>query len=90
MRDLLAVNPGSAASATGITNVSQQISGAFGLAVLSTLADNHTKALLADNHGLTSSLLGGYHLAFVVGAAAIAVGILLAFVLLRPRRQDSA
>jgi EmrB/QacA subfamily drug resistance transporter len=71
---------------SGITNVSQQISGAFGLAVLSTLADNHTKALLADDHGLTSSLLGGYHLAFVVGAAVIAAGILVAFVLLRPRR----
>jgi MFS family permease len=71
---------------SGITNVSQQISGAFGLAVLSTLADNHTKALLADDHGVTASLIGGYRLAFVIGAATIAAGILLAFALLRPRR----
>jgi EmrB/QacA subfamily drug resistance transporter len=71
---------------SGITNVSQQISGAFGLAVLSTLADNHTKALLADDHGVTASLIGGYRLAFVIGAATIAAGTLLAFVLLRPRR----
>ncbi|HKN93787.1 MAG TPA: MFS transporter [Thermoleophilaceae bacterium] len=70
---------------SGITNVSQQISGALGLAVLSTIAGNHTKSLLADHHGLTSSLIGGYHLAFQVGAATIAVGIAVAFWLLRPR-----
>jgi EmrB/QacA subfamily drug resistance transporter len=73
---------------SGITNVSQQISGAFGLAVLSTLADNHTKGLLADHHGLTSSLIGGYHLAFLLGAVVIAAGIPLAFAILRsPRSQ---
>jgi len=70
---------------SGITNVSQQISGALGLAVLSTVAANHTKGLLADGQGVTSSLLGGYHVAFIAGAAAIATGILLAFALLRPR-----
>jgi EmrB/QacA subfamily drug resistance transporter len=71
--------------ASGITNVSQQISGAFGLAVLSTIATNHTKTLLADHHGVVSSLIGGYHLAFVAGAVAIAFGLALALVLLRPR-----
>ncbi len=69
---------------SGITNVSQQISGALGLAVLSTLAANHTKALLSDHHGVTDSLISGYHLAFVTGAGTIAAGIVLAFALLRP------
>jgi EmrB/QacA subfamily drug resistance transporter len=73
---------------SGITNVSQQISGALGLAVLSTIAANHTKALLAGQHGTTASLIGGYHVAFLFGAAAIATGIVLAFVLLRPRRRE--
>jgi EmrB/QacA subfamily drug resistance transporter len=70
---------------SGITNVSQQISGALGLAVLSTVAANHTKGLVADGQGLTSALLGGYHVAFIVGAAVIGTGIILAFLLLRPR-----
>ena len=73
---------------SGITNVSQQISGALGLAVLSTIAANRTKGLLSAHQGLTSSLIGGYHLAFLVGATTIIVGIGLAFALLRPRQAQ--
>jgi EmrB/QacA subfamily drug resistance transporter len=75
---------------SGITNVSQQLSGAFGLAVLSTIAANETKGLIATHHSVTGSLISGYHLAFLIGAAAISAGIALAFGLLRPRSQWSA
>ena len=59
---------------SGITNVAQQISGALGLAVLSTVAANHTEGLRSDGQGLTSSLIGGYQLAFLAGAATIGAG----------------
>src|SRR4051812_3662519 len=75
---------------SGITNVSQQISGALGLAVLSTVAADHTRALLSEHHGQTSSLIAGYQLAFLIGAGAIAVGMVLAFALLRPRTAARA
>src|SRR3954454_10528234 len=74
---------------SGITNVSQQIGGALGLAVLSTIAANHTKAL-ADTHGHVSALIGGYQVAFLAGALTIGVGIVLAFALLRPRAAEPA
>jgi EmrB/QacA subfamily drug resistance transporter len=75
---------------SGITNVSQQIGGALGLAVLSTVAANHTKTLIATHHGVIGSLIGGYHVAFIAGAAAIAAGIALAIVLLPRRRARPA
>jgi EmrB/QacA subfamily drug resistance transporter len=73
---------------SGITNVSQQLGGALGLAVLSTLATNHTKSLLSSHHGLTTSLISGYQLAFFVAAGATVAAILLAFALLTPRRAS--
>jgi EmrB/QacA subfamily drug resistance transporter len=79
------VPAGDAGLASGITNVTQQIAGAVGLAVLSTVAANRTKGLIAAHDGHISSLLGGYHVAFLVGAVAIATGLLLALALLRPR-----
>jgi EmrB/QacA subfamily drug resistance transporter len=79
------IPPADAGLGSGITNVAQQLSGALGLAVLSTVAANHTKGMLAD-HNLTSSLIGGYQVAFLAGAAAITFGAVLAFALLRPRR----
>ncbi len=70
---------------SGIVNVSQQVSGALGIAVLGTIATNHTKALEAHGQSLTSGLLGGYHLAFLIGAGSAVVGILVALVVLRAR-----
>ena len=71
---------------SGIINVSQQVSGALGLAVLGTLATNRTHSLEVAHHPLAGSLIGGYHLAFATGATSVAVGIVAALTLLRTRR----
>jgi MFS family permease len=73
---------------SGLTNVAQQISGALGVAVLGTVAANHTKALLAGHDGVVSSLLGGYHLAFALGGVSVALGIVVALVVLRTTRPQ--
>jgi EmrB/QacA subfamily drug resistance transporter len=70
---------------SGITNVSQQVAGALGLAVLGTVATNHTKTLVAAHHPLAPSLVSGYHFAFVIGAACVSAGILTALAVLRDR-----
>jgi MFS family permease len=75
---------------SGIINVSQQVAGALGLAVLGTIATNHSKTLEAGGHTVASSLIGGYHLAFAIGAASIAVGVLTARVVLRTAEVPAA
>ena len=77
---------------SGIVNVSQQVAGAFGLAVLGTIAANHSKGLEAHGHTLASSLIAGYHLAFTIGAGSIVVAIITTLAVLRPlgRRAPAA
>jgi MFS family permease len=75
---------------SGITNVSQQVAGALGLAVLGTIATNHSKTLEAHGQALASSLVSGYHLAFAIGAASVVVAIVTALVVLRPLGDRAA
>ncbi len=69
--------------ASGIVNVSLQMSGAIGLAVLGTISTDHARSLLADGHSLPSALTSGYQLAFLVGAGCVALGAAVALVTLR-------
>ncbi|HEX3977541.1 MAG TPA: MFS transporter [Solirubrobacteraceae bacterium] len=75
---------------SGITNVSQQVAGALGLAVLGTIATNHSKVLLAQHHTVADSLIGGYHLAFAIGSVAVVAAIATAVTLLRTPVSEEA
>ena len=70
--------------ASGIINVSVQLFGAIGLATLGTIATAHAKALSASGRPLSDALTGGYHLAYVVAAACVGLGIGAAVLVLRP------
>jgi EmrB/QacA subfamily drug resistance transporter len=76
--------PQDAGLASGIINVSVQLFGAIGLATLGTIATDHTKGLTEAGQPLVSALTGGYHLAYVVGAICVALGIVASLLVLRP------
>jgi EmrB/QacA subfamily drug resistance transporter len=71
--------------ASGLVNTSQQVGGALGLAILSTLAANHTTSLLSSGTARSAALLGGWHVAFTGGAVVLALAALSLVVLLRRR-----
>jgi EmrB/QacA subfamily drug resistance transporter len=75
---------------SGIVNVSQQVSGALGLAILSTFATNHTSSLVASHHAIVPSLLSGYRLAYAIGIGSVLTGVVVAVALLRSLKRPVA
>ena len=75
---------GDAGLASGIVNASLQISAAIGTAALSTVAAERTKVLTGLGQHPLQALTGGFHLAWAIGAGAVAVGALITLVWLRP------
>jgi hypothetical protein len=69
--------------ASGLVNTTTQVGGAIGLAVLATIATERTDALIADGESTAAALNSGYHLAYLIGAAAIAVAVVVALVVVR-------
>jgi EmrB/QacA subfamily drug resistance transporter len=76
--------------ASGLFNTSQQVGGALGLAILSTLAASKTSSVLNGLHGAAATAaqaaarVSGYHVAFITAAAMLGAGaVILALVLRR-------
>jgi EmrB/QacA subfamily drug resistance transporter len=85
---LTGVRERDAGLASGLLNTSQQLGGAIGVAVASTVAATHLKTLLADGTPAAVALTGGFHWALWV-CAAIGFLALPLLALLRRRRPVS-
>jgi len=69
--------------ASGLINTSQQIGGAIGVAVASTVFTSHFKTLSAEGKSLPVALTGGYSWAFWALAAFAAAAVFAALTLIR-------
>jgi EmrB/QacA subfamily drug resistance transporter len=63
------VEPSESGLASGVVNTAFMMGGALGLAILASLAASRTNSLRASGDSALAALNGGYHVAFLVGAA---------------------
>jgi MFS family permease len=82
---LAGTKPEESGLASGLINTSQQIGGAVGIAILSTVAVSRTDDALASGNALPHALTDGYTAAFWVGAAIAFAGVLVSIFLVRGR-----
>jgi EmrB/QacA subfamily drug resistance transporter len=76
--------------ASGLVNTTAQVGGAIGLAVLATLSTTRSDNLLADGESTASALTGGYHLAFLIGAALVVAAIVVAITVVQSEERAEA
>jgi EmrB/QacA subfamily drug resistance transporter len=86
---LAGVRHDQAGLASGLINTSQQIGGALGVAIASSVAFQHAETLGKRGHDPLSSLTGGFSLGFWVIAAFAGVSVLAAVVFVRGRELES-
>ena len=80
---LAGVQPAEAGLASGLINTSQQIGGALGIALLSTIATSRTEDAVATGTALPVALVDGFSAAFLLGAVIAALGVVSVLTLVR-------
>ncbi|MEU9025235.1 MFS transporter [Actinomadura sp. NPDC048394] len=80
---LVGVTERDAGVASGLIDSSQQLGGAIGIAIASTVAATRTRDLRAHGHAVAGALTGGFHTAFWVCGLIALAGIPIAFLLIR-------
>jgi len=81
------VPPAHAGIASGFSNATMQVGGALGLAVLGTLTTSHASSLAAQGIAVREALAGGYSLGYQLAAGTVALALVVAITLLRPRAK---
>src|SRR5215208_6199436 len=82
--------PQDAGLASGLVNTTGQVGGAIGLALLATISAERAHSLLASGDSQAEALLGGYHVAYLIGAALAVVAIAAATTILREQSPAAA
>jgi EmrB/QacA subfamily drug resistance transporter len=76
--------------ASGLINTTQQIGGAVGIALLSSIAISQTEDKLGSGVAVPDAMVSGFQAAFWVGAVIAAAGVVAALVLIRDEELAEA
>jgi predicted MFS family arabinose efflux permease len=87
---LAGVESREAGLASGLLNTSQQVGGAIGVAVASTIATSHTTTLLKHGTPPPEALTSGFRWAFWFLAGVAAAGVVATLTLVRPEELARA
>ena len=72
--------------ASGLINTTRQLGGAFGLAVMATVASSIIASHEVGHHATATALTSGYRAAFLIAGCGLIVGALLATLLAKPTK----
>ena len=87
---LAGIKPSEAGLASGLINTSQQIGGALGIAILSTIATTRADDAVTSGTAVPNALVEGFQAAFWVGAAVALVGVVASLVFIRREELERA